>query len=66
MAKIWFCCCRYKITRAGAGRSHSVVVTEDGYSLSFGWNKHGQLGSGSIKNGRFSSKIFYYRTTDID
>ncbi|KAK9270372.1 hypothetical protein L1049_025951 [Liquidambar formosana] len=41
---------KYKITRAGAGRSHSVVVTEDGYSLSFGWNKHGQLGSGSIKN----------------
>ncbi|KAL0314610.1 UNVERIFIED_CONTAM: protein RCC2 [Sesamum angustifolium] len=33
-----------------AGRSHSVVVTEDGLSLAFGWNKHGQLGSGSVKN----------------
>ncbi|GJY21366.1 protein RCC2, partial [Tanacetum coccineum] len=30
-----------------------VVVfteTEDGCSFSFGWNKHGQLGTGSIKN----------------
>ncbi|KAL0360582.1 UNVERIFIED_CONTAM: putative E3 ubiquitin-protein ligase HERC1 [Sesamum radiatum] len=41
---------RYKVVRAGAGRSHSVVVTEDGLSLAFGWNKHGQLGSGSVKN----------------
>lgn len=41
---------KYKIVSAGAGRSHTVVVTKDGDSLSFGWNKHGQLGSGSIKN----------------
>ncbi|XP_010263934.1 PREDICTED: protein RCC2 homolog isoform X2 [Nelumbo nucifera] len=41
---------KYKIIKAGAGRSHTVVVTEDGSSFSFGWNKHGQLGSGSIKN----------------
>ncbi|XP_024027175.1 protein RCC2 homolog [Morus notabilis] len=41
---------KYKIVRAGAGRSHTVVVTEDGQSLSFGWNKHGQLGSGSVRN----------------
>ncbi|CAA3033743.1 Hypothetical predicted protein [Olea europaea subsp. europaea] len=41
---------KHKIIRAGAGRSHTVVVTEDGLSLAFGWNKHGQLGSGSIKN----------------
>ncbi|KAK4429347.1 protein RCC2 [Sesamum alatum] len=41
---------KYKIVKAGAGRSHSVVVTEDGLSFAFGWNKHGQLGSGSVKN----------------
>ncbi|KAJ0086020.1 hypothetical protein Patl1_09265 [Pistacia atlantica] len=41
---------KYKITKAGAGRSHTVVVTEDGHSLAFGWNKHGQLGSGSARN----------------
>ncbi|KAL6511833.1 hypothetical protein OROGR_021430 [Orobanche gracilis] len=41
---------QHKIVRAGAGRSHSVVVTEDGVSFAFGWNKHGQLGSGSAKN----------------
>jgi len=28
------------------------VVTEDGLSLAFGWNKHGQLGSGSARNGK--------------
>ncbi|KAF5181922.1 Regulator of chromosome condensation [Thalictrum thalictroides] len=41
---------KYKIVKAGAGRSHTVVVTDDGNSFSFGWNKHGQLGSGSLKN----------------
>ncbi|KAJ0093287.1 hypothetical protein Patl1_25763 [Pistacia atlantica] len=43
---------KYKITKAGVGRSHIVVVTEDDHSLAFGWNKHGQLGSGSARNGR--------------
>ncbi|XP_010934535.1 uncharacterized protein [Elaeis guineensis] len=41
---------KYKIIRAGTGRNHTVVVTEDGKSFSFGLNKHGQLGSGSTKN----------------
>ncbi|OVA12616.1 Regulator of chromosome condensation [Macleaya cordata] len=41
---------KYKIIRAGSGRAHTVVVTKDGKSLSFGWNKHGQLGTGSTKN----------------
>ncbi|KAA8528719.1 hypothetical protein F0562_036074 [Nyssa sinensis] len=41
---------KYKIIRAGTGRNHTVVVTEDGFSLSFGWNKHGQLGIASVKN----------------
>ncbi|XP_071733204.1 uncharacterized protein [Rutidosis leptorrhynchoides] len=40
----------YKIVKAGSGKGHTVVVTEDGLSLAFGWNKHGQLGSGSVKN----------------
>ncbi|KAF5740828.1 regulator of chromosome condensation family protein [Tripterygium wilfordii] len=48
---------KYKIVRAGAGRSHTVVVTEDGQSLAFGWNKHGQLGSGSVKNEIESSPV---------
>lgn len=41
---------KHKVVRAASGRSHSVVITEDGYSFAFGWNKHGQLGSGSAKN----------------
>ncbi|KAF8406526.1 hypothetical protein HHK36_008614 [Tetracentron sinense] len=41
---------KYKIIRAGAGRGHTVVVTEDAISFTFGWNKHGQLGSGSVKS----------------
>ncbi|KAF1871766.1 hypothetical protein Lal_00020561 [Lupinus albus] len=41
---------KYKIVKAGAGKSHTVVVTEDGNALAFGWNKHGQLGSGSARN----------------
>ncbi|KAF9683114.1 hypothetical protein SADUNF_Sadunf05G0178500 [Salix dunnii] len=48
---------QYKLIRAGAGRSHSVVVTEDGLSLAFGWNKHGQLGSGSTRNEIESSPV---------
>jgi alpha-tubulin suppressor-like RCC1 family protein len=39
-----------KIVTAGAGKNHTVVITDDGNSLAFGWNKHGQLGSGSAKN----------------
>ncbi|XP_014502177.1 protein RCC2 [Vigna radiata var. radiata] len=48
---------KYKILKAGAGRSHTVVVTEDGNSLAFGWNKHGQLGSGSVRNEIESSPV---------
>ncbi|KAG6608578.1 Protein RCC2-like protein, partial [Cucurbita argyrosperma subsp. sororia] len=48
---------KYKVVKAGAGRNHTVVVTEDGSSLSFGWNKHGQLGSGSVKNEIESSPV---------
>ncbi|OAY50624.1 protein RCC2 homolog isoform X2 [Manihot esculenta] len=48
---------KYKIIKAGSGRSHTVVVTEDGQSLAFGWNKHGQLGSGSAKNEIESSPV---------
>ncbi|CAI0435824.1 unnamed protein product [Linum tenue] len=48
---------KYKIVRAGAGRNHTVVVTEDGQSLAFGWNKHGQLGSGSVRNEIESSPV---------
>lgn len=37
-----------------------MVVTEDGHSLAFGWNKHGQLGSGSVRNGRFRFVKFIF------
>ncbi|KAE9458607.1 hypothetical protein C3L33_09473, partial [Rhododendron williamsianum] len=47
----------HNIIGAGAGRSHTLVVTKDGISLSFGCNKHGQLGSGSLKNVFESSPI---------
>ncbi|KAK6938922.1 Regulator of chromosome condensation, RCC1 [Dillenia turbinata] len=48
---------KHKIIRAGAGRCHSVLVTNGGNSFAFGWNKHGQLGSGSIKNERELSPV---------
>ncbi|KZV44105.1 hypothetical protein F511_30982 [Dorcoceras hygrometricum] len=48
---------KHKVVTAGAGRSHTVVVTEDGLSFAFGWNKHGQLGSGSAKNEVESSPV---------
>ncbi|XP_019244936.1 PREDICTED: protein RCC2 isoform X2 [Nicotiana attenuata] len=48
---------KHKIIRAAAGRSHTVVVTEDGQSFAFGWNKHGQLGTGSAKNEIESSPV---------
>ncbi|KAH9607252.1 hypothetical protein KSS87_015586 [Heliosperma pusillum] len=41
---------KYNIVIASSGRAHSVVVTDDGQSFAFGWNKHGQLGSGSLRN----------------
>nr|XP_043616610.1 protein RCC2 homolog [Erigeron canadensis] len=40
----------YKVVKAACGGGHTVVLTEDGISWSFGWNKHGQLGTGSTKN----------------
>ncbi|XP_061350767.1 uncharacterized protein LOC133295891 [Gastrolobium bilobum] len=48
---------KYKVVKAGSGRNHTVVVTEDGNSLAFGWNKHGQLGSGSVRNEIESSPV---------
>ncbi|ESQ34808.1 hypothetical protein EUTSA_v10007331mg [Eutrema salsugineum] len=48
---------KYKIVKAGAGRNHTVVVSDDGKSLAFGWNKHGQLGLGSVKNEVESSPL---------
>ncbi|KAI3952127.1 hypothetical protein MKW98_005822 [Papaver atlanticum] len=39
----------HKITKAGAGRAHTVVVTDDGKSFAFGWNKHEQCGTGSAR-----------------
>ncbi|KAM7257154.1 hypothetical protein ACFE04_012895 [Oxalis oulophora] len=41
---------KYKIVKAATGKNHTVVVTDDGNSFAFGWNKNGQLGSGSAKN----------------
>ncbi|KAF5943035.1 hypothetical protein HYC85_020677 [Camellia sinensis] len=36
---------QHTVVGAAAGRSHTVLVTKDGLSFSFGWNKHGQLGT---------------------
>ncbi|XP_010498413.1 PREDICTED: protein RCC2 [Camelina sativa] len=48
---------KHKIVKAAAGRNHTVVVSDDGQSLAFGWNKYGQLGSGSAKNGFVSVEV---------
>jgi alpha-tubulin suppressor-like RCC1 family protein len=40
---------KYKVVKAAAGRAHTVVVTSKGESLAFGFNKHGQLGAGFVK-----------------
>ncbi|XP_050208577.1 uncharacterized protein LOC126657950 isoform X2 [Mercurialis annua] len=48
---------KFKIISAAAGRSHTVVVTEDSQSLAFGWNKHGQLGTGFAKNETEASPV---------
>ncbi|XP_047043072.1 protein RCC2-like [Lolium rigidum] len=40
---------KYNIISAGVGRNHTVVVTDDGKSFAFGDNKHGQLGTGSLR-----------------
>ncbi|PWA35548.1 MORN motif-containing protein [Artemisia annua] len=45
---------KYKVFKAGSGGCHTVVQTEDGTSFSFGWNKHGQLGTGSTEKGGLS------------
>ncbi|XP_042508399.1 protein RCC2 homolog [Macadamia integrifolia] len=55
---------KHKVIRAGAGRCHTVVVTNDGNSFTFGWNKHGQLGSGSIKN-EFELSPVHCQVTDV-
>lgn len=41
---------KHKIVRAAAGKSHTVVLSDDMVSLAFGWNKHGQLGIGTTRN----------------
>ncbi|XP_023645878.1 protein RCC2 [Capsella rubella] len=48
---------KHKIVKAAAGRNHTVVVSDDGQSRAFGWNKHGQLGLGSAKNGFVSVEV---------
>jgi alpha-tubulin suppressor-like RCC1 family protein len=52
--------CRYKVVKAGVGRNHTVVVTDDGKSFSFGHNKNGQLGTGSLRNGWFLLLVSVY------
>lgn len=41
---------KHKIVSAATGRNHTVVITDEGKSFSFGFNKHGQLGTGSTRN----------------
>ena len=56
------CTCRYKIIKASVGRNHTVVVTDDGKSFSFGHNKHGQLGTGSLRNGWYPLSLISHRS----
>ncbi|KAJ0875670.1 putative regulator of chromosome condensation 1/beta-lactamase-inhibitor protein II [Helianthus annuus] len=44
--------------------SHTVVATEDGLSFSFGWNKHGQLGTGSTKRVACGADFTVWLTSD--
>ncbi len=46
------------MVKAAAGRAHTVVVTSKGESLAFGFNKHGQLGAGFVKEGELQSVGF--------
>ncbi|KAL0813849.1 hypothetical protein Bca101_070292 [Brassica carinata] len=39
------------------GGTHTVVVSEEGRSFAFGWNKHGQLCLGTAKNGFVSAEV---------
>ncbi|XP_037452304.1 protein RCC2-like isoform X3 [Triticum dicoccoides] len=48
---------KYNIIAAGVGRKHTVVVTDEGKSFAFGDNKHGQLGTGSLKSGTVVSPV---------
>lgn len=65
LTDIFFFYSRHKIIGAGSGRSHTVVVTKDAISFAFGWNKHGQLGSGSMKNGGFPLRFGLLMSCDI-
>lgn len=56
---------RYKVIKASVGRNHTVVVTDDGKSFSFGHNKHGQLGTGSLRNGMYLWFIFNSLTSVV-
>ncbi|KAK8944779.1 Ultraviolet-B receptor UVR8 [Platanthera zijinensis] len=40
---------KHRIVNAATGKNHTVVITDDGQSFSFGFNKYGQLGTGSSK-----------------
>jgi alpha-tubulin suppressor-like RCC1 family protein len=51
---------KYKVVKAAAGRAHTVVVTSKGESLAFGFNKHGQLGAGFVKEGELQSVGFLF------
>uniref|UniRef100_A0ACD5UVP4 Uncharacterized protein n=1 Tax=Avena sativa TaxID=4498 RepID=A0ACD5UVP4_AVESA len=48
---------KYKIIKASVGRNHTVVVTDEGKSFAFGHNKHGQLGTGSLRNEMETSPV---------
>ncbi|XP_012699498.1 protein RCC2 isoform X5 [Setaria italica] len=48
---------KLKIIKASVGRNHTVVVTDDNKSFSFGHNGHGQLGLGLIEKEIESSPL---------
>ncbi|MCM8767581.1 MAG: hypothetical protein NC921_02210 [Candidatus Omnitrophica bacterium] len=48
----WFCNFAFseKIEKIVSGKSHTLILTNDGYVFAFGWNKAGQIGTGNDKN----------------
>lgn len=49
---LWFCNFAFseKIEKIVSGKSHTLILTKNGYVFAFGWNKAGQIGNGNDRN----------------
>lgn len=57
---------RYVIKQVSCGQHHTVVVTDQGKLLSFGWGKYGQTGLGERGNKRFPEDISVEPKAGVD